>query len=954
LVIGVAVDGIVGRDVELDRLRLAISEVAAGRGGAVWVGGEPGIGKSTLVDVALGETIVGDMRVFRGAADELTQPVPLRTMANCLGIDHEAVDGFRMEIADVLAGRVGRVDAVRAASEQMVALVQRECAASPVVVVADDLQWTDEASLLVWQRLAELTVQTPLLMVGLGRPVPQRDVIDRLRRTVDQTPDGAVFELGPLDGDAVTAMVAGRLSALPGPSLRAWLHRAGGNPLYVREMLDALTADGLVRIDGGVAELAGPVEAGLTTVSAAIAHRLDFLSDNTRSVLRAATILGGRFTLDELAVVSGKPVAALVDIKGEAVAAGVLADGGPELTFRHGLILQALNDELPRALRVGLHAHMARVLADAGAAWVRVAKHLLAAPEAVDDDWALAWLTGLPATTLYALPAIAADLLSRARRASKPGDPRRASFTARLSTVLRLLRRPNDLIALGEEALATISDPCLTGEIAWNLGRAYQAVGRGEDGQRVIARVLGGPDPGAPWRSRLRAQRALILVFSGKAEDSAEESRLAIAEGERDGDPVTVGWALHAMLTLTANDMDFLKIVDRGLSVVVGADAESIDLRLVLQANRLVALSNMDRLAEFETALAESIALAESQGSPRLDMMQRTAAYCYLEHGDWDRALFHLDQFAEALTNDLALLKSGAAALIAMCRDDRATAQRHIAAVAHIPYLGGLESIMAAKSLTLARALLAEAAGDPRTAIELMSVWLDPRVQGNPHFRVGRAEVLPDMVRVALAAGDRVTAQAVVAAIEADAQANDDVNLTIRAAICRAMVEDLPASLMAAADHYDHRGRRPEACFALQEAAVRLAIHGDLPAAREAFDRAVTIYGSLGAVLDLRRMQARLRPYGIRSGSHAPHRRATTGWHALTATEREVAALVAKGGSNPEIATRLFVSPRTVETHVAHIVAKLQVRSRRDIARELARHSPAGSASEGTGTHANK
>jgi DNA-binding CsgD family transcriptional regulator len=94
----------------------------------------------------------------------------------------------------------------------------------------------------------------------------------------------------------------------------------------------------------------------------------------------------------------------------------------------------------------------------------------------------------------------------------------------------------------------------------------------------------------------------------------------------------------------------------------------------------------------------------------------------------------------------------------------------------------------------------------------------------------------------------------------------------------------------------------------------------------------------LGAVLDLRRVQARLRPYGIRSGSHAAHRRATTGWEALTATEHAIAALIAEGRSNPDIASRLLVSPRTVATHVAHTLTKLQVRSRLDIAREVARH----------------
>ena len=184
------------------------------------------------------------------------------------------------------------------------------------------------------------------------------------------------------------------------------------------------------------------------------------------------------------------------------------------------------------------------------------------------------------------------------------------------------------------------------------------------------------------------------------------------------------------------------------------------------------------------------------------------------------------------------------------------------------------------------------------------------------------------------------------AAVEADAQTYAGAKLTMGAGVCRAMVEDDPEPLMAAADHFGRRGRSPEVAFASQEAAVRMAIRGDLPAARAAFDRAVATYEDLGAVLDLRRVQARLRPYGIRTGSRAAHRRAATGWEALTASERTIAALVGEGSSNPDIAFRLLVSPRTVATHVAHILAKLQVRSRLDIAREVARHETASPARE--------
>lgn len=90
-----------------------------------------------------------------------------------------------------------------------------------------------------------------------------------------------------------------------------------------------------------------------------------------------------------------------------------------------------------------------------------------------------------------------------------------------------------------------------------------------------------------------------------------------------------------------------------------------------------------------------------------------------------------------------------------------------------------------------------------------------------------------------------------------------------------------------------------------------------------------------GLLPDLRRLQARVRPYSIRSGPRTAHRRATTGWEALTPAERGVAALVAEGMSNPEVAARLFVSRRTAEVHVAHVMQKLQVRRRHEIAREM-------------------
>ena len=91
---------------------------------------------------------------------------------------------------------------------------------------------------------------------------------------------------------------------------------------------------------------------------------------------------------------------------------------------------------------------------------------------------------------------------------------------------------------------------------------------------------------------------------------------------------------------------------------------------------------------------------------------------------------------------------------------------------------------------------------------------------------------------------------------------------------------------------------------------------------------------SLGATRDVARLQARFRAHGIRRAPRVKHRRARRGWDSLTPAEAKIAALVAQGMTNPQIAARLFLSHRTVATHVSHILGKLDVRSRIDIARE--------------------
>ena len=184
----------------------------------------------------------------------------------------------------------------------------------------------------------------PLLLVGMMRPVPQRDDLLALRRVVD---DAARLQLTGLTGAAVTDLVAALAGGKPDDSLLRLADGAAGNPLYLTELVAALArSSGLTVTEEGTAELAGG--SAPSSLSAAIADRLGFVAGPVREVLRAAALLGTEFAVPDLAIVLGRGVADLIPAVDEACAVGVLAESGHGLGFRHPLIRAALYDECRR------------------------------------------------------------------------------------------------------------------------------------------------------------------------------------------------------------------------------------------------------------------------------------------------------------------------------------------------------------------------------------------------------------------------------------------------------------------------------------------------------------------------------------------------------------------------------------------------------------------------------
>src|SRR5262245_48962270 len=196
-----------GRANELALLDGYLRELTRGSGNAVLVEGEPGIGKTTLVRTALECLPSGSCQVFWGTGDELGQEIPLSPFLDALAVRRPSANARRATIAGLLRGEVATdrgADVPAMLAEQLIALTIDETSARPAVLVIDDLQWADPASVKLWGRLARTARQVPLLLIGLTRPVAQREDLLALRRTVDES---ARIQLTALSESAVAELV---------------------------------------------------------------------------------------------------------------------------------------------------------------------------------------------------------------------------------------------------------------------------------------------------------------------------------------------------------------------------------------------------------------------------------------------------------------------------------------------------------------------------------------------------------------------------------------------------------------------------------------------------------------------------------------------------------------------------------------------------------------------------
>jgi DNA-binding SARP family transcriptional activator len=443
-----------GRGREIAVLRAAVEAVAAGIGASLWIEGEPGIGKSALLAEALAET--PGCQLAWASADELGQRLPLRVLFDCLDVTAHSADPRRAELA--AAARRTESDpgdeAMQAAVDGVLRLVTELCAEGPLILVVDELQWADPASLLAWQRLSSETRQLPLLLIGACRPVPPLPDLERLRKGAE------TLALEPLSDSEAHELLTGVLGAAPSDTVLGFSVGAAGNPLYLK----------------GIAETPSRDRSSLpAALVAQVVHHLNFLSPPTRELLRWAALFGEDFTVYDLSAALGKMPDELVEMVDETRAAGVFAESHGRFAFRHPLVRQALYEKTPAAIRIALHRQLAEALAEAGAPADKVAEQLTRVAVPV-DPWIRDWLLTEVTTLAARAPDVALRLLRRAIASNVTSSDSKETLTATAARLMFWLGHEPE--AEASYVVARTADSERAAEMRWIL--AYIRYRRGD------------------------------------------------------------------------------------------------------------------------------------------------------------------------------------------------------------------------------------------------------------------------------------------------------------------------------------------------------------------------------------------------------------------------------------------------------------------------------------------
>jgi DNA-binding CsgD family transcriptional regulator len=898
-----------------------LSLVLAGKAGLGLIEGEPGMGKTRLTQAALEAAADASFGLFSGRADELDRGRPFAVLADALGFVPVVTEG----LVAVPGLEYRHVD-------QIVEHLEALALERPVMVALEDLQWADPGTLVALRALGRRLTHLPLALLGTFRPSPRSVELERL--TDDWRAVGGLhLALGGLHHAQVLELAVELIGVPVGPTLEQQLVKSAGTPLFVCELIGGLQDDGAIELTSGLAELAG--ESLPPSLRLTILRRVGLLGDSALSLLRSASVLGTTFSVADLSTVSGRPVAVVLDELLEARRAGVVEEAGAQLRFRHDLVREALYLDLPESARQALHREAGHSLERAGAPRLQVAEQLSlgAAP---GDRETVGWLRDAAEDCVLRAPQTAVALLERAAAIADPSDPARDQLMADLADALVWSGRPGEGQSLAADLLARGARERTRDQARATVVRGLWLDGRWHELVEQVDRWLDAAKPELTpnARGRMLADQAMACVIGGDTARAEDVGLAALAIGEQLDDEAVVFQALYALgpvHNFRGRKREELIVAERALEIVErGTNPDLVRFHPHFSAG--MALAGNDRHEQAEAMFKTGLRVREGLGT----VWDLPLYHCQM--GRWDEALVEAETGVEIAgevgTRLATVVCAGVAAWIRAHRDDLTEAERLLAiAQSEIDRAGPQ---WGSYWVILSTAQLADGRGDQPRALEVLrDGWTE-----SEHSLGLRIYLAPALVRAALAVGNAELARSVANAVAAYVPGASASSAHGNALLARGLV-DHDAELLAQATAAFRSGGSPHhVAIACEATATAIAAHGDTLAARPLFEEALATYERLSARRDIGRVLAAMRAAGIRRGSRAAHRHELKGWDSLTAMESDVVRLTVEGLTNRQIGERLFISRRTVQTHLSHALTKLQVSSRVELAAEAARQAP--------------
>jgi DNA-binding CsgD family transcriptional regulator len=916
------------REMELEALGELLRRARDGDGGLVVVQGPAGIGKSSLLAAFAAQASQSGFNVCRARGDVIVTGSSFAAVRELFWAQVRAAgrggfDGaarLALPVFDDESWDRGDRDRVSSVLHGLYWLTSDLADQRPLALIIDDAQSLDAASARFLTYLAgRLEGLAVAVVVALrSGEVPEHGglsaaLIQHARTTLRPR---------PLSQSGSGAVVRGVLGPRADEDVCRSCHDATrGNPFYLRELALAIATEG----GRPSADLHARTRAlRVSAITSSVLVRLSRLGADCERFSEALAILGSGASLRQVATLAslGRDRARLA---ADRLHEAEIITAGPDLSFVHPIVHEAVLSEIPPARRAALHGKAARLLATEDSSIDRVAAHLLLA-EPYGDEWVVDLLRRAAREALSrGAPEAAVELLARAEREPPPAHAR-VPLLMELGQAQALLPSAQDFTAL-REALASAQSTDERAEVAYELALALFGVFRNSEAIEVLEGALVDIEPESDDAQRLEA-----AMIGGGIGDLTESPRL-LARAAR-----------HFERARRGEIDDPLMLSSLAQTAAVGGssadEAASLARRSIADGRLLgnwlnagymgavIGLSFSDHSQEAMAAIRAGLEVAQRRGSaPMLLQLNLFGADCALRTGDLD--------VAEDLARRLFEL-------------GRELGVEHVARL-WLPIV-----LLERGQIQDAHELLEPIdLSDPR---DLLDMWLLAN-RGRVRVGIGENEKgLTDLLEV-----DRRTTLArvhpsvdwVPAATLALTRLGriDQARQLADRELQQATAFGAPRRLGIALATAGRLDSGAEGIARLQEAAVmlhrcgallehararldlgvRLRRSGEAEAARAPLSDALETADACGGWAVAEQARAELIATGAR-----PRRASRTGPRSLTPAELRVATLAAEGLSNRQIAQTLFLSTKTIEGQLSHAYAKLRISSRAELAKALA------------------